>query len=268
MQPVALGYPAFVVVLPFAVAAGVVVPVALAKQRRVSWQPLLLFLVLVGVAALGGAKLYSMFERGSVGQLGNEIGAGFRYPGGILALLVAVPFLRVVLPKGIALASVLDLMAPGIGVAMAVMRVHCLLSGCCTGFPCMQPWCLAYPHGSPVFEHQASLGLLPFDGVASLPVHVLPVYFMLASLGSALFAIWFLSRAAYPGQTFLVFQAMHESVKFGLEFLRDPAAPLAQGGSLLLAAGAVGTLAIVRLRRHADAGNALAAKPAQVREGT
>lgn len=266
MHPLVFGYAAFLVVLPFAVAAGMVVPLELARRRGVAWRRPLVLLLLVTLVALAGAKSYSILERGQIGPLRDEIGAGFRYPGGILAVLIAVPLFRALLPAGLSLAAVLDLMAPGIGIAMVVMRAHCLLTGCCTGFPCTQAWCIAYPHQSPPFQQQMLDGLVRSDAAVTLPLHPLPIYFMLASLGTALFAIWFLPRAAYAGQTFLIFLTMHEGTKFALEFVRYPAAPLVQGGSLVVAVAALATLAVVQLRRKSEAPRPLGAKAPQVRE--
>ena len=93
--------------------------------------------------------------------------------------------------------------------------------------------------------------LIPPAAPASLPVHPLPIYFLIASFGAALFAIWFLPRARYAGQTFLAFVLLHETLKAALEFFRYPPAPFVQTGSLVLAGLALAALAIVPLRRKA-----------------
>lgn len=265
MHPFVFGIPAFVVVLPFAVAAGLVVPLRLAALHGVEWRRVLLVLLLTTIIGLAGAKLYSVFERGEYGTLHDELGTGFRYPGGILAILLTAPLLRMLAPKRVSLATLADWIAPGIGVAMAVMRVHCLLSGCCTGWPCSHLWCLAYPHESAPFQYQMIDHLIAPSTGPSLPVHPLPIYFMFASLGCALFAFWFLPRAQYAGQTFLVFIALNEGAKFALEFVRYPAAPIVQLGSGMVAVAAVVALGLIHLRRQSDA-RTLRSEPLQVRE--
>jgi len=248
MHPYVFGVPAFLVVLPFAIAAGMAVPLTLARRRGFAAARVALFLTLTTLVGLAGAKLYSVVERGELGGVGDELGIGFRYPGGILAVLAGVPLLRRLLPTGLSLAGVLDLMAPGIGAAMAIMRVHCLLSGCCAGFACAHAWCIAFPHASSPFQHQMIAGLIAPSAAASLPLHPLPVYFMLASLGAAALALWFLPRARYAGQTFLLFLVVNESAKAALELLRFPAAPFVQRGSLVVALLAAAALLVGGLR--------------------
>jgi phosphatidylglycerol:prolipoprotein diacylglycerol transferase len=248
MHPSVLGIPAFLAVLPFAVAAGMAVPLTLARRRGVAGGRILLFLALTALVGLAGAKLYSLFERGDLGSHADELATGFRYPGGIIAILLALPLLRAVLPAGMSLPAMLDLIAPGIGVAMAIMRLHCLLSGCCAGAVCGYPWCLIYPHESPPFQHQMIAGLIAPSAPASLPLHPLPIYFMLASLGATALALWFLPRARWAGQTFLLFLAVNEGAKAALELLRVPDAPLVRSGSLLVAAVAIAGLLIGGLR--------------------
>jgi len=269
MHPLIFGFPAFIIVLPFAVAVGTALPLSLsARHPAARWEALLALLLALTLIAVAGAKLYSFAERGELGSLNEEIGTGFRYPGGILAVLMAAPLLWALLPIGIPFAALLDCMAPGIGVAMAVMRVHCLLSGCCTGWACAHAWCIPYPHESPPFQHQMIDGLILPSAALSLPVHPLPIYFMVASLIAAGVALWLLPRAQYAGQTFLVFMVLHEGAKFGLEYLRYPAAPLVQSGSLAVALGAIAVLIVVQLRGKAETGGARRHEPREMREGT
>jgi phosphatidylglycerol:prolipoprotein diacylglycerol transferase len=262
MHPHVLGVPAFLAVLPFAVGAGMALPLWLARRRGLPAGRLMAFLASTALVGLAGAKLYSIVERGEIGAWTDELGTGFRYPGGILAILLALPLLRWALPRTLTLAGMLDLMAPGIGVAMAIMRVHCLLSGCCAGFVCGHAWCIVYPHESPPFQHQMIAGLIAPSAPASLPLHPLPVYFMLASLAATAVALWWLPRARYAGQTFLLFLAVNESAKAALELLRFPDAPLVRQGSLLVAAVAVAGLLAGRLRGQRQRRGALDAEAA------
>jgi hypothetical protein len=78
MQPYVLGVPAFLVVLPFAIAAGMALPLALARRRGVAGWRIALFLTLTTLVALAGAKLYSVVERGELGPGGEELETGFR----------------------------------------------------------------------------------------------------------------------------------------------------------------------------------------------
>jgi prolipoprotein diacylglyceryltransferase len=80
-------YPTFVVL---AIVVGMAATVVCAKRARLPIAQFFMAHTFVVVAAVIGAKLYSMYEQGSVFP-GSAISlAGFRYPGGILAVLVAL----------------------------------------------------------------------------------------------------------------------------------------------------------------------------------
>ena len=83
-----LGIPPFFVRFPVAFWLGAEVMVARAKADDVSARRLVGFQIGVAVAALAGAKAYSMFERGWIWQGWDvELASGWRYPGAVIAAL-------------------------------------------------------------------------------------------------------------------------------------------------------------------------------------
>jgi phosphatidylglycerol:prolipoprotein diacylglycerol transferase len=178
-------------------------------------------LALVAVAAVAGAKVYGVIERGG-GFYGLrwELATGYRYPGSVIAVLVAMPLLgRAFLPKG-SLLVVGDLAAAGVGIPIMVMRIGCFLAGCCHGVPSSLPWAVQFPAGSPAWDAHVRAGLIAERAASSLPVHPLQLYFGLASLGITALLLSLRSRQRYPGQLILLFFVLDGTAKFLLEYLR------------------------------------------------
>src|SRR5215813_8931930 len=167
---------------PLFVAAAVVVGVAMsfrgARRAGLSARRGLLFQLLLAGATLLGAKLWHVWEQGELATLTLSqalSGDGFRYPGGLLAALLVLPLARPLL--GTPIPVLADAIAPAIALAMAVVRVGCLLQGCCFGSVTSLPWGIRFPANSPAWNAHLERGWIGLDSAASLPVHPLQVYF-------------------------------------------------------------------------------------------
>ena len=129
--------------------------------------------------------------RGGYGAMEGELTSGFRYPGAVIALLACYPLLRQVLPKDPPLARFADAVSPGIAFCLATLRIDCLLRGCCSGSVCSLPWAIRFPAGSPAWRQHIAEGLVATEAAQSLAVHPLQLYFLLASLATAIFCLIF-----------------------------------------------------------------------------
>jgi phosphatidylglycerol:prolipoprotein diacylglycerol transferase len=182
---------------------------------------LMYLLVLVTAAALLGAKLYGVVERGGGWHgFGWELSRGYRYPGGIAGALVAMPLLARSLLPGRSLLTLGDSAVVGIAIAMTLMRVGCFLAGCCHGVASSLPWAVEFPRGSPAWKAQVQAGLIDERAAASLAVHPLQLYFGVASLAVTVFLLRFRRRQRHAGQLVLIFFVADGTAKFLLEFLR------------------------------------------------
>jgi len=102
-------------------------------------------------------------------------------------------------------------------------RIGCLMAGCCTGTVCpawMSSVCLRYPPRTDAFFEQMSTKLIDPTSPLSHPVHVLPVYFALASLALLALLASLLRRNAPAGTLLAVYAVVYAIGKFGLESLR------------------------------------------------
>jgi phosphatidylglycerol:prolipoprotein diacylglycerol transferase len=197
------------------------------------------------LAGLVGAKVYSFWERGGgpAWQL-SELTSSYRYPGGILAAVIAFILFNRRFLRGVSPGVFADAVIPATGFAMAVIRLGCFAHGCCFGRETQLPWAMAFPAHSPAWSAHVAAGRITEAAPGSLSVHPLQLYFALASLGLALVALWFDGRRNYAGQTALVFLLLDGLAKLGLETLRgEPTMHLQLAG--LIAAFAAGTALIV-----------------------
>ena len=237
------------VFLAFAVFIGVLISFRSARASGLGLRDYLLFQASISTAALFGAKLWSLAERGwSLQPLGWELGNGYRYPGGLLAAAAVLVVLGWSRHFRLSIALLADIAAPGTAFAMATIRVGCFLAGCCYGTLCTLPWCLSFPRGSDPWRAQVMYGLIPSSASQSLPVHPLQIYFLLLSLGVGIYLLRMERRKSFDGQVFLAFLVLHESGKFLLEFFRHEQLWHLQVGSLAAALAGAAVLIVCRLR--------------------
>jgi prolipoprotein diacylglyceryltransferase len=106
---------------------------------------------------------------------------------------------------------------PGV---LAVIRVGCLLTGCCVGTPTDLPWGLSYPIGTPISVLQHQHGHIGHDAVCTLPVHPAPVYEIIFSV-LLLIGIFQLQRRGWSRSALLFLSlALYSVFRFGEEFIR------------------------------------------------
>jgi phosphatidylglycerol:prolipoprotein diacylglycerol transferase len=126
---------------------------------------------------------------------------------------------------GVAPARFGDAAAPAIGVGIVLLRLGCLLAGCCFGRETALPWGITYPIGSPAHFHQiASDGSVLAVLHGTEPVHPIPVYEMTAGVLLVVGTIWVIRRGVRDGTALAVVAAGYGSVRLVIEPLRAPEA--------------------------------------------
>jgi phosphatidylglycerol:prolipoprotein diacylglycerol transferase len=139
--------------------------------------------------------------------------------GGILAGLIYAR--RHKLSQGV----VADLVAPYLALGYAIVRIGCLLNGCCFGRPTGVPWALPAAY---------------FD---STPRHPTQLYAFLAALLIFFFLLYRRHKIRFNGQLFLEFIVLYSIYRFFIEFYRDATLlvgflTLGQVASIIAAVGA------------------------------
>src|SRR5215470_14999032 len=237
--------PAYVYPLIVGLAFAVGFLVVLQASRAAGIPTGRLMLLQLGLAALGhiGGRLYLLLEFGAPWGWSDLLAVGYRHPGSIAGVLLGLAVLPRLLLPGVSLALLADCIAPAIAFSTVVMRVGCFVAGCCAGTVSGLPWAIQFPPDSRVSRLHARLGLISSSSLPSLHVHPLQLYFLLLALSVGVFLVWFRSRKTYDGQVFLLFLAIHEIGKAGLETLRENALGTGTGAPVLLESLAVGMVA-------------------------
>jgi len=125
--------------------------------------------------------------------------SGFSLMGGlVLAAMVGWIISRLV---GISPWRLGDNLAPGLGVGLILMRVGCLLNGCCFGLPTDLPWAISYPFGSLAHKHYLSIadqGSISLFALVSSPgLHPTQIYEMIGAI-LAVLASYMIMKRDYP----------------------------------------------------------------------
>ncbi len=128
--------------------------------------------------------------------------------------------------KHIPLVDILDFVAPGGALGLAVTRVGCFLNGCCFGKPSDLPWAVRFPawsdatHRSHIYNHQVAQGFIT-EGQAILPVHPAQLYETLAGLLMFTSLYLFYPHRKYAGQISAGFGMLYCIWRFCNEYFRN-----------------------------------------------
>lgn len=148
--------------------------------------------------------------------------------------------------RGLTSSTLLDVIAPGAALGVALVRVGCFLDGCDFGKPLgahAPAWLTrlgTFPHGSPAWVEQVvSHGLTPSAAFA-LPVHPSELYESVAALGLAFAASRLLARQERSGTTALFVLGAYATARVLVDFTRAPSADAwAARAALFVAIGVI-----------------------------
>ena len=117
---------------------------------------------------------------------------------------------------------VLDTLAVGLPLAMAISRVGCLMAGCCFGTPTNLPWGIQYDAASWVYQVHMAQGLVHLHDGTSVPVHPAQLYQMAGCLLIAFLAWRSQKQWKSSGSQFLFSVLCYAVLRFFVEFVRAP----------------------------------------------
>lgn len=242
--------------------------------------------LLGAVAGLFGARLFSWlfyFPPGvSLWRAFLEPGGGMVFYGGVVVGLAAVVSYSIA--RRVSLLKLLDVLAPGLILGLAIGRIGCFMAGCCWGDLCEDrgsiakitgpgalwqiqtvpaisrasfPLAVHFPPDSGAYEQHVRLGLIDGNAARSLAVH--PVQLYEAALGLLLCVV--LSKISpvtrRPGEVINLMFVGYAAIRFTTEFVRADNAPkyfgltLSQVISVCLAVGSILFLIWSRFLREA-----------------
>lgn len=221
MQPTLFGsFPAYPIFVVLAVFLGTLCSIAQLHQAVLLSRVTVAKFVGVMITALVGAKLHGLLETMDLSAMVRSgLTGGFRLSGGVLGALVGL--LCFFPPRGEKnWGELADIAAVSAALAMSVIRVGCLLAGCCSGDLCDLPWAISFPAYSQVWFLHVSSGLIPSTSLQSAAVHPFQVY--LGGWSLAVFCILnaVRSKCSFQGQIALLYVVLAFGGKFLLESFR------------------------------------------------
>ena len=116
--------------------------------------------------------------------------------------------------------KITDILAPHVGISIAIMRIGCFLNGCCYGKTSEVPWAVTFPLLSPA--HLAQFYADPQNSIFSVsPVHPTQLYEMVVALLAST-AAWFVGAKNYsPGMATAIFGLVLTAGRFITFYFRD-----------------------------------------------
>lgn len=209
-------------------AVGPLVGAWFAARRGMEWRRVLAVYFGALAAGIAGARLLDLFVAG--GFYSDEPARawswsfqGFSLYGGLVtACVAAIALARVVrLPVW----RLADSSVPGIVSGIVLMRIGCLLRGCCFGEITTLPWGVTYPVGSMPWAQQVTQGTVGLLGsltgaAAMRPVHPTQLYEVMGAVAVGALALVLLRRGVADGVAFLAFAGGFTAVRLANGFLR------------------------------------------------
>jgi len=210
------------------------------KRLNIEFDTIVDLGIWVLVGAVAGARIaYILTEYHYFQNYPAEIfritSGGLAFHGGLAGgFLAGYWFTR---NKKIATWKLADAAAPFIALGYSVVRIGCLLNGCCYGKPSAAPWALRCAAGDATLRHPTQL------------------YSMVGSFILFLILGKLRNHRKFPGFLFLLYLGLYSILRFGVEIFREgpmvyPWLSLAQAVCLVLGVTAFGLIGWLERRRQ------------------
>lgn len=216
---------AYTVFLVLAVIAVIATTVLTAYRRGLPALSVLLCMISAGTAAFIGARiLHVLINPGlyttNPWRILSTARTGFSLYGGILAAAAAV-WVWARLTR-LHLWRLADSIAMALGPGIILVRIGCLLNGCCYGRPTDMPWGLVFPTTTDA-KAQAIIGFfgLPLPAPVPQPVHPTQVYEIVAALIGIVIVLLLLRYQKADGVAFLGFSVWFTAYRWFNWHLRE-----------------------------------------------
>ncbi len=212
--------------------AGIALAWFIAKRRGLPTRQSLVLLLAAAAAVPVGSRLlhiatnYQFYSR-EPARMFSLNATGFALFGGLsLAVVVGLVACRAL---KLDLWRTADSVIPGLGVAMATVRVGCFLDGCCLGMPSSLPWAIIRPNPGATVLAKQSVNLPLLGGAlraaaAPMATHPVDIYELIAALTGVALVAFILRLRAPDGTAFLAFVSWYSLFRLANHPLRVPAA--------------------------------------------
>ena len=190
-------------------------------SKKISLIPWTLSIVSILILFIVGTRLFSMnkedwqlfFDSGII-HLSN----GRTVLGGIILAIPAAIFCKYYFKLHFDFSKPFAFVLP---IVVVIMRIGCLLVGCCYGTSCDLPWAIRYGINTPVFISQVNKGLISMNASHSMPVHPSQVYDIIFYLLIFFFIIKLKNNFKANHSLFYLVIVSRFIERFFLEFVRE-----------------------------------------------
>jgi prolipoprotein diacylglyceryltransferase len=174
---------------------------------------MLFFIIGIHLFPLTGSDLKSVVQHGAPMDSAERSVIGGLL--GVLARILSIYFFR---EKIRLIDNIAAITLAGLG----LQNLGCFFQGCCYGSVSTLPWAVTYSAGTPAYIDQINLGLLSPAALASIPIHPVQIYLLLACLAGSFFVIKAGKRLKAPMSAFFLAIILYTFLRFTAEFFRDP----------------------------------------------
>ena len=180
--------------------------ILLKKNKMINRKSLTLFCIMILLVPAGARLLYILTHMGYYNLNKKKMWemslGGFSLMGGLL-LATGGGYVYAKVAK-IDFWRLSDLLAPGLALGVAIIRIGCFFNGCCFGIKSALPWAVSFPFNSPAYKFylanaiqtdKFSLATL----IRSPSLHPTQLYEAAGALISSVFALVLIRKRIAPG---------------------------------------------------------------------
>jgi len=189
--------------------------------KKIPLVPWTLSVVTILIFFIAGTRLFSMnledlqyFFNSGIIHLSN----GRTVLGGIILAIPAALFCNYFFKLNFDFSKPFAFVIP---IVVVVMRIGCLLVGCCYGTQSNLPWAICYGENSPAFINQVNKGLISINDLHSLPVHPTQIYDIIFYLLIFFVVIKFRNKFKANHSLFYLIIVSRFIERFFIEFVRE-----------------------------------------------
>lgn len=190
-------------------------------SKKISLIPWTLTVVTILIFFIAGTRFFSMnredwqllFNSGII-----HLSSGRTVLGGIIFSIPAALFCAYYFKLQFDFSKPFAFVIP---IIVVVMRIGCLLVGCCYGTECDLPWAITYDASSPAFISQVNKGLISASASHSLPIHPSQVYDIIFYVLIFLIVIKLRNKFKANHSLFYLVIVSRFIERFFLEFVRE-----------------------------------------------
>ncbi len=190
-------------------------------RRRIPLLPMLVVMVWGLIFGIIGSKLLTLtpqefwtgIKSGRVLFIHEKV-----YLGWLLGGMIGIKIFRRIMGFKF---DLFDLFAFALPAGFALMRIGCLLGGCCFGKTTNLLWAISYAKNSPCYDYHLSSNIINSNALTSLPVHPAQVYEIIAMIMIIIILFYLRGYLKKQGSLGYAYLLLHAFFRFFIDFSKE-----------------------------------------------